>query len=540
MKITGFLKRLCTSFNYLTVSFLTAGYIVLIDNQMLWHNLASRLDLGTPSHWQLALTFGAIMLLLTQILLLLGSFRCAFKPFLVTLLLTAAAISYFTDGFGVIIDKSMIRNILETNFNEAGELITWSLIWHVLLYGGLPAILVILAPIRFPTWQFGWLQRTSGIAVSLLLVAALLATNYKELSLFGRKNNDLRMYINPIFPIVSVVKVLKSESVAHADEPPMVIAPDANREPAKHRSVVVLVVGETARAQELAYNGYPRNTTPYTGNLGIINFTDVASCGTATAISVPCLFSPLDKDQFSSSAAEQEENLLDILQRTGVEVDWRDNDSGSKGVARRVNYENFSDSTDTRFCSNGNCYDEILVSGLDEMIKKSQNDTLIVLHLKGSHGPSYYKRSPEAIKAFSPECAQDSVQDCTQQAIVNAYDNTIVYTDYILSKVVNLLQAQATDTAMLYISDHGESLGENGIYLHGLPYAIAPNEQTHVPMIFWGSDGFLMDHHIDRDILISRQNRHYSQDYVFHSLLGLFNIRTHVYQKNLDLFSTNG
>ena len=520
------------------VSFFTAAFIVLFDNQLFWHNLAARLSLSSLEHWRLVLTLGAILILLFNVVFLVGSFRPTFKPFLVSVLLIAAGVSYFSDAFGVVIDKSMIRNILETDVHEAGELLTWSLFRHLLVYGVIPAALVMLAPIRYPTWWRGLLLRVGGIVVSLGIAVALLMTDYKGFVLFGRENRDLQVFINPSYPIYALSKVIKTDHFAHAAEPLQVVAADAVREEHDNRSVVVLVVGETARAKELALNGYERNTNPYTGSRDVISFTDVESCGTATAESVPCMFSPLGRDQFSRSKAANSENLLDILQRTGVKVVWRDNNSGSKGVAERVTYEDFSKRKDAQFCSDNNCYDEVLLDGLDDLIRNSQGDMLIVLHIKGSHGPSYYKRSPADLKVFTPECTQDNVQDCPRQTIVNAYDNTIVYTDFLLGKIIDLLQAQNSATAMLYLSDHGESLGENGIYLHGLPYALAPKEQTHVPMQFWASTEFLAGRHLDRATLRVKRNAPYSHDYLFHSLLGLFNLRTNIYRRDLDLFSS--
>jgi len=530
-------KLLNPSCGVVFVSFLSAAFIVLVDNQAFWHNLAVRIGLDILDHWRLILTLGAILTLLFNIIFLMVSFRPSFKPFLVSVLLIAAGVSYFSDSFGVVIDKSMIQNILETNLREAGELATWALFWHLLLFGVVPATLIILTPIRYPTWRKGLLLRAGGIVISLVLAVALFMTDYKGFVLFGRENRDLQVFINPSYPVYSLSKVIKMQHFAQAAEPRRMIAADAVREKKQNRSVVVLVVGETARANALAWNGYERNTTPYTGRRDVINFTDVESCGTATAVSVPCMFSPLGRDQFNRSKAENSENLLDVLQRTGVKVIWRDNDSGSKGIAERVVYEDFSKRKDAQLCTDDNCYDEVLLAGLDDLIRNNQGDMLIVLHILGSHGPSYYKRSPAELKVFTPECTQDNVQDCPQQTIINAYDNTIVYTDYVLSKVIDLLQAQNSATAMLYISDHGESLGENGIYLHGLPYALAPKEQTHVPMQFWASQKFFADHHLGATDLLAKRNAPYSQDNLFHSLLGLFNVRTSIYKSDLDLFS---
>jgi lipid A ethanolaminephosphotransferase len=160
----------------------------------------------------------------------------------------------------------------------------------------------------------------------------------------------------------------------------------------------------------------------------------------------------------------------------------------------------------------------------------------IILHQKGSHGPSYYKRSPKNFKLFLPECTKDNVQDCDQQSIINAYDNTIVYTDYVLAKLIDLLKVQQYSTAMLYVSDHGESLGENNIYLHGLPYAFAPRQQTHVPMIFWASDRFLLEKSIEPAKLAQTSSGRFSHDNLFHSVLGLFHVTTEIYRPELDLF----
>lgn len=534
---TRFNRLLRPPYSPQAVSLTVSLFIVLFDNQLFWHNLAERLGLGEFDHWRLILTLGLILILLFHAVFSLASFRISFKPLLAGILLLAAGVSYFADAYGVIIDKSMIRNILETDVREAGELVTWPLARHLLGYGILPAALIIAAPIDYPAWRKGWLLRTGGIAASLALALTLFMTDYKGFVLFGRKNRDLQVFINPSYPLYSLNKVIKIPRPAQATEPPQMVATDAVREARGSRSVIVLVVGETARASELALNGYERNTNPYTSRQGIINFTDVQSCGTATAESVPCMFSSLDRDHFSRDKAAGLENLLDILQRTGVKVVWRDNDSGSKGVADRVVYEDFSKRTGSDFCSEGNCYDEVLLEGFDELIRNTREDLLVVLHIKGSHGPSYYKRSPAGLKAFTPECTQDNVQDCPRETIVNAYDNTIVYTDYLLGKIIDLLRTEDADSAMLYVSDHGESLGENGIYLHGLPYLLAPREQTQVPMQFWASEKFLADHSIDKATLLASQEEPYSHDNLFHSLLGLFKVRTSLYRSELDLFT---
>ena len=313
-------KQLLPPYGIPTVALLTAVFIVVVDNRLFWHKLAERLPLESFAHWQLTLTLGAILTLLFTAVFTLASFRPVFKPFLVGVLLIAAGISYFATAFGTIIDKSMIHNILETNAREAGELVTWSLAWHLLLYGLVPAALVVAAPVHYPQWRRGLLLRAGVAAACLALAAGLFMIDFKGLVLFGRENRELQVFLNPSYPVYALVKVVNKQHLAHAAEPLQSVAADAVRAPAGHRSVVVLVVGETARASELPANGYPRNTTPYTAGRDVISFTDVESCGTATAVSVPCMFSPLGRDQFNVDRAANSENLLDVLQRTGVKA----------------------------------------------------------------------------------------------------------------------------------------------------------------------------------------------------------------------------
>src|SRR5690606_5835407 len=116
----------------------------------------------------------------------------------------------------------------------------------------------------------------------------------------------------------------------------------------------------------------------------------------------------------------------------------------------------------------------------------------IVLHMTGSHGPSYYRRYPAEFAKFKPECRTSEFSDCTTDEIVNAYDNSILYTDHILSEIINVLKGSDDRfaPAMIYMSDHGESLGEDGLYLHAAPYFIAPDVQTHIPFIAWFSPDY--------------------------------------------------
>jgi lipid A ethanolaminephosphotransferase len=211
------------------------------------------------------------------------------------------------------------------------------------------------------------------------------------------------------------------------------------------------------------------------------------------------------------------ENALDVLSDNGVEILWRDNNSDSKDVATRMRYEDFKTPTFNTVCD-AECRDVGMLKGLDQFIaSKKGKDILIVLHQMGNHGPEYYRRYPKAFEQFTPTCKSGELSTCTQQEVDNAYDNAILYTDYFLSEVIRFLRQydNSYETAMLYVSDHGESLGEHGFYLHAAPYMIAPQEQTHVPAIVWMGKHF--DYNLDQ--LRPFQDYPFSHDDVFCSLL---------------------
>ncbi|MFK5880838.1 MAG: sulfatase-like hydrolase/transferase, partial [Sulfurospirillum sp.] len=301
--------------------------------------------------------------------------------------------------------------------------------------------------------------------------------------------------------------------------------------------LLVLVIGESARADHFSLNGYKKDTNPYLKNENIINFSQMYSCGTETVTSVTCMFSTLNRSKFSIRAALGHENLLDIAKRAGVKIKWIDNNSDSKGVATRIkDVVNIRNEKIEHFCDSGECRDEAMLVGLQKYINKDIKDTIIVLHQMGNHGPEYYKRYPKKFEKFKPVCKSNQLQKCTKEEIKNAYDNAILYTDYFLSKTINLLKQNENkyETALLYLSDHGESLGENGVYLHAMPYFIAPVAQRHIASIAWFGKNF---DHLNQQCIKDSENKHYSQDNYFSTVLGLMGIKTKVYNKKEDIFA---
>jgi lipid A ethanolaminephosphotransferase len=303
---------------------------------------------------------------------------------------------------------------------------------------------------------------------------------------------------------------------------------------------VIFVMGETARADRFSYNGYARDTNRYTRPYAVVNFPHVTSCGTSTAESVPCLFSHLGRADFTHTAAAANESVFGALQRLGVETFWRDNSTGCKAVCDEAHFEQLASETDPELCDTTGCFDEILLKDIDRLLTDRSRDHFIVLHQRGSHGPAYHTDAPTWSKAFVPECDLPNLRNCDQAAINNAYDNTILYSDYFVSRVIEFLQGQsdAFNVAMWYVSDHGESLGENGLYLHGFPFAFAPQEQIRVPMLFWAAPSFYADGAgLTPECLGRSATRPTSHDAVFHTLLPLFGVQSSAYRPQLDLFA---
>jgi lipid A ethanolaminephosphotransferase len=282
-----------------------------------------------------------------------------------------------------------------------------------------------------------------------------------------------------------------------------------------------------------------RDTNFYTKNIpNIVSFKNVTSCGTATAVSLPCMFSLLGKSEFSEEKAESQDNVIDILVRGGAKSVWIDNNTGCKGVCRGITSYSTTLMPELN-CSGEDCTDEVLLQVMDDKINSFKGkEGIVFLHLLGSHGPTYYKRYPESHAKFKPDCETSDLQKCTDEQIVNSYDNTILFTDYLMAKVIDNLKTfdKTYHTAVFYVSDHGESLGENGVYLHGMPYSMAPNEQTHVPFIVWLSDKMRAHKTVDMDCLKREADKgSFSHDNLSHTLINLMDISTSLYDRKKDV-----
>ncbi len=519
----------------------TSVWMASAGNIALWHAWSRLPEMSGVRGVAIAVGLSALLAALLMLAQALLAGARSSKWVATVLLAITAPSAYFMLTYGVVIDASMMNNILQTHPGEVRELLSLRLVLFVVVLAALPiAALWCLNWTDLP-WS-GRLRRNLGAAGLSALIGVLLSyVLLADVGVLMRNHKQLRYLMAPHNVIYAGARLIAGPTKNLA-----LVADDTSPHLAHGAGpglpVLVLVVGETARADRFGINGYARDTTPNMQARGVLSFTNVSSCGTNTADSLPCMFSHLGRERFFSTP-EPHENLLDVLARVGYEVLWLDNNSGCKGVCARVPSEDLSKATDAQLCGADGCFDGILSKNLGERVqtiaraKPKAKGIVLVLHQLGSHGPAYYKRSPEAAKRFAPECKTNVLQDCSAEMVGNAYDNSIAYTDSVLSEVLAQLEALPARFApgMVYISDHGESLGEGGVYLHGLPYPIAPKAQTHVPMLLWLSPGMLKWRSLNAACLRQQTGVKLSHDNLYHTVLELLDADSSTYIEDLDL-----
>jgi lipid A ethanolaminephosphotransferase len=520
-----------------------AVFIALSSNMALWQVIAG-LPVDKNTAWLMKSVVFLLVTLVLSVLMLLLPGRAFIKPVAIILLFLTAIIGYFQAEMGVTFHPEMIRNIVnniqDQNTNEALELISLPLLQHLLWFFLLPAAIVALLPVSRQGIIRESIERFAGVATLAALLGVLFITNQQIIMDSGREYRNLRSYVNPVYPVGSLIKLYRMES--RADNMQFTeLGTDAKIDKHPGRTVGIIVVGETARADHFSLNGYQRQTNPLLEKQKLVNFSDTTACGTSTIYSVPCMFSLLTSEQYTPEQAGHQSNVLDVLQNAGVKILWIDNNSTCKGVCERVETLNYREYPDPSmpYYGHGEYFDEVLLYQLEEKIRNTDKDMLIVLHMLGSHGPAYYKRVPDQFKKFTPECEENTYQQCrNNQEFVNEYDNSIVYTDFFLNKTIEFLKKldPQYNTFMLYASDHGESLGEDGMYLHGAPIEAAPDAQLKVPYLAWLSETYLANHNLDQQVLVEHAVKPTSHDSISHTLLGLLDVESAVYDRALDVF----
>lgn len=509
----------------------------LFYNQPFWHGALADHHLDSPNTWALVAGYATVLTSLQYVVFLFFVSRRTVKPLLALLIIVAASVSYFTEHYGTYFDTTMITNVLETDTREARELFTNSFLLHMAVFALLPILLLFRVRVPTSSWRRAMLRRAGYLSCSILVLFASLFLTYQYLSPLMRTQPELRYLVTPGNAIVSLERVFTARYHISPQER-LPLGEDATMLPRKDQkpALLVVVVGETVRAANWGLNGYSRATTPELARRDIINYSDVSSCGTSTAVSVPCMFSPLGHDDYDKAYIQQHESLLDVLTHAGINVLWLDNQSGCKGVCDGVTHASIAPDDYPALCEDGRCFDQALAEELKKRVTPDQGDTVIVLHELGNHGPSYYQRYPAQFRRFTPTCDSADLGQCAQQEVINSYDNAVLYNDRVLSNITDFLdQQQDFAASMIYLSDHGESLGEKGLYLHGLPYAIAPDEQTHVPMIWWLSDAMRKRTGLDATCLRQHADQPHSQANLFHTVLGLMDVTTDVYRPAQDI-----
>jgi len=519
------------------LSCLVALYLVILFNRSFW---ARAVDYFHYDYGLLALIF-VILSGLFIALNVVFSVKYLLKIWLILLIFTGAAASWFTDQFGTIIDRHMLVNTMETTVSESTQLITPNFILYLVLTALVPSVIIVWLQPKYYS-LLGAVWRNVSVILVCLLVALGLALSVSRPLMSGlREHNDLVRILNPVAPMVSLVKYVNGEYLQSA----LVFEPvgldakivRASRENNRPR-IIIVVVGEAARAENFAFQGYERQTNPQLSRRNVLYFGNTASCGTSTAQSVPCMFSHLRRDEFDRHRANAMSSLPDILAHIGIDVQWLENNSDSKGVAERIPQVIFYGREMENFCVKGECLDGIMLESVDEWLESVKGDGMLFVHQMGSHGPAYFKRYTEEFRQFQPDCRGVEFSQCSMEEVRNAYDNSLLYTDDFLSQLIDKLAARADtiDAGLFYMSDHGQSLGENGLYLHGMPYALAPSQQKHIPFVLWLSPQLTGTLELDLTCLTKdAMSRPLSHDNLFPSLLGIMEVETELKDEALDM-----
>ncbi|KAF1709620.1 phosphoethanolamine transferase [Pseudoxanthomonas sacheonensis] len=519
-----------------TLILLCSVFFSMFSNGSFWHGA-----LAHPlAQWRLALSLFLLVTALHALLLGLVVNRWTARPLLSVLLLVTAVAAHYMSAYGVYLDADMLRNVLHTDSKESSELLSPQLLIPIAL-----TLIPVAALWRVRLLKRSWPRALAIRSAFLTAMAAMAAVgallSFQDISSLVRNHREVRYLVTPANYVVALSKVL----LASPPGPRQALLPlgtdakQAARASGSKPRLLVLVVGETVRAQNWGLNGYARQTTPELAKVdGLINFSQMNACGTSTEVSLPCMFSAYGRRNYDEMEIRSHQSLLHVLDHAGVATLWRDNQSGCKGVCDGLPTQRLTDAKDAGLCNGKRCLDEILIKDLPSQLSPSKGDQVVVLHQLGNHGPSYFERYPPQFKRFTPTCDNSELGQCERQSIVNAYDNALLYTDRFLAETIALLKSRTDyDTALIYVSDHGESLGEKGLFLHGVPYSIAPAEQIRVPMVMWLSPGLVQDARLDTACLKREAAEPASHDNLFPSILGLMQVNTREYQPAYDLFA---
>ena len=420
-----------------------------------------------------------------------------------------AIMLYFVNTYDVLVTDSMMGNVFNTRYSEASGYFSLSAVLYVVFLGILPATLLILQQIDYKSLKrFGI---NTGIALATMV--AMVAININNFTWIDRHATKLGSLLMPWSYTVNSVRYYNAERKRNQKE---ILLPDATITNSR-KEVVVIIIGESARSQNFSLYGYDKKTNPLLENQAVTALA-AKSAATYTTAGVKAILDHKPTDKLY-------EILPNYLYRAGVDVIWRTANWGEPPV-HIEKYQKVAD-LKAAYPDADDGYDGILTVGLKEVVESSTADkVLIVLHTSTSHGPTYYSKYPSEFEHFTPVCTTVEMAKAVPEELINAYDNTILYTDYLVNEVIESMKS-LTDyrSCVMFISDHGESLGENNLYMHGVPMAMAPKEQVEIPFIVWTSDSSKIKA-IDEA----------GQYHVFHSTMDFLSIDSPVYDSQMSIF----
>lgn len=439
--------------------------------------------------------------------------RIVGKCLLALLFVGNAVCLYFINTYQVLVTDKMMGNVFNTQYSEASGFFSGQALLYILFLGILPAVYLFVQKTDYgrPKRFFAGAGLSLGLA---LLIAFGNMTNWPWIDRHATKLGSLLM---PWSYTVNSIRFYNAEKKRNRKAIPL---PDA-RIATPGKDVCVLIIGESARRENFSLYGYGKPTNPLLEKDSVTALMAEAAATYTTAGVKAILDHKPTKKLY--------EILPNYLFRNGVDVTWRTTNWGEPPV-HIDKYYKAKDLQKMNPEADGK-YDEILLAGLkEEILSCTKDKMLVILHTSTSHGPTYNKKYPAKFEVFTPVCTTVEMAKANPKELMNAYDNTIVYTDYLVHSVIEMLKdVPQRRSCVLFVSDHGESLGEGNLYMHGVPMAVAPKEQIEIPFIVWTSD---------KNLKI-RPDQKVGQYHVFHSVLSFLGIDSPVYDQEKDIFAGN-
>lgn len=477
---------------------------------------------------------------------LVGGFRSLLRPWLSLLVLLSGAGAILLRQYGIEFSPSIFETLLTTNPDETRSFVSKELVALWLAYTLIPlGALLWFKP--FGGWELSLRSRPSGRVFAEVFVSALLVVgvlqgtrqwNLPEASRAQKK--EVNRFALPLGILVQGVDFWRDRSNyemiplkdrVRVEELGGFVAQQGKTPAQPHW--VVLIIGESQRGDHLSINGYGRPTTPQMDQIPhVVTYTDVTSCSARTVFSVSCLLSHRGIEKFDLPVRET--SLVSVMKSLGYET-YFVSQHLKKGLQNCMEADHCLMGSDLQRVtpqSGAGETDFRLLDYWDQTFSAAQSvqkNRFVILHAMGSHF-NYHERFPREgwTPPFTPYC-QDPIYRCKTDELINAYDNSLAYFDEFFMALVKRLSGQRA--MLLFTSDHGESLGEGGVFTHGKPNFLAPKEQRHVPLVFWASDLLVQEQRLQSEFKRRVRSEPMTHDAVFQSILGCLGVRSSLFPK---------